>query len=303
MFKDNFVTKCAFFNGTLRSSLLFELVLRLRLLEMHSDWKLHVIHIAGTRMICQGTNALSRGDLCTGVMGGKAMLSFLPLHLSALERSPLLRPWVEYWWPDDTLIWLTHTDWFNLPRRGGNFVWCPPPPVADAALEQICRVQLKRLGSTCHMFIVPRLMTSRWQKKVPKACTFSFYIPPCFNMWGKAQHEPLMIAVRLPLSKHRPWNLRSTQHVGNLERSLCPVQLFHPNGSRDLLRKFLVATRKLETLPSRGAWSAKCYVPTTRDKYPVKVSRKEDRTVAIGRLQYKNNFLRARNEDHLMCPF
>ena len=249
MFTDNFVTECAFFNGTSRSSLLFELVLRLRLLEMNSGWKLHVLHIAGARMIRQGADALSRGDLLTGVMGGEEMLSFLPLHLSALERSPLLRPWVESWWPDDTLEWLTHSDWFNLPKRGGNFVWCPPPPVADAALEQLCRAQLKRPNNTCHVFIVPRLMTSRWRKKLLKACTFAFYVPACFDIWKKAQHEPLMIAVCLPLSKHSPWDLRSTQHVGNLERSLCPMQLFHPNGSRDLLRKFLVATRKLETLP------------------------------------------------------
>jgi hypothetical protein len=93
------------------------------------------------------------------------------------------------------------------------------------------------------------LMTSRWRKKLIKACTFYFYIPACFDIWDKNQHEPLMIAVCLPLSKHRPWNLRSTQHVGELERSLRPMQQFHPNGSRDLLRKFLITTRKLETVP------------------------------------------------------
>jgi hypothetical protein len=249
MFTDNFVTECAFFKGTSSSSLLFELVLRLRLLEMHAGWKLHVIHVAGTRMIRQGADGLSRGDMLSGVMGGKDMLCFAPLHLSALERSPPLKPWVESWWGDDSLEWLTPDDWFAAPHRGGNFAWSPPPSAADAALEQSCQTQLKRPSSTCNLFIAPRLMTSRWRKKLIKACTFYFYIPACFDIWDKNQHEPLMIAVCLPLSKHRPWNLRSTQHVGELERSLRPMQQFHPNGSRDLLRKFLITTRKLETVP------------------------------------------------------
>jgi hypothetical protein len=249
MFTDNFVTECAFFKGTSRSDLLFELVLRLRLLEMHSGWKLHVIHIAGTRMIRQGADGLSRGDMLSGVMGGKSMLSFVPLHLSALERSPQLKSWVESWWPDDSLEWLSHNDWFATPHRGGNFVWSPPPAAADAALEQLCRTQLKRPSSTSHIFIVPRLMTSRWRKKLLKACTFYFYVPACFSIWNKTQHEPLMFAVCLPLSKHRPWDLRSTQHVGELERGLRPMQQFDPHGSRDLLRKFLLTTRKLESMP------------------------------------------------------
>jgi hypothetical protein len=134
MFTDNFVTECAFFKGTSSSDSLFELVLRLRLLEMHSGWKLHVIHIAGTRMIRQGADGLSRGDFLSGVMGGKSMLSFVPLHLSAPTRSELLKPWVESWWPDDSLEWLSHEDWFAVPHRGGNFVWSPPPAAADAAL-------------------------------------------------------------------------------------------------------------------------------------------------------------------------
>jgi hypothetical protein len=43
MFTDNFVTESAFFKGTSSSPELFELVLRLRLLEMHAGWKLCVV--------------------------------------------------------------------------------------------------------------------------------------------------------------------------------------------------------------------------------------------------------------------
>jgi hypothetical protein len=217
---------------------------------MYAGWKLHVVHIAGTRMIRQVSDGLSRGDmLLSGVMGGKSILSFIPLHLSALECSPKLKPWVESWWPDKSLEWLSPNDWFSTPRCGGHFVWSPPPTAADAALEQLCRTQLKAPHNTSHIFIVPRLTTSRWRKTLLKACTFYFYVPACFDIWDKSQHEPLMIAVCLPLSKHRPWNLQATQHVGELERSLRPVQQFHPHRSRNLLRQFLLTTRKLETMP------------------------------------------------------
>jgi hypothetical protein len=237
------------FKGNSRSESLFELVLRLWLLEMHAGWKLHVVHISGTCMIRQGSDGLSRGDMLSGVMGSKAILSFIPLHLSALERSPKLKPWVESWWPDKSLEWLTHNNWFATPRRGGHFVWSPPPAAADAALKQLYRTQLKCPHNTSHIFIAPWLMTLRWRKKLLKACTFYFYVPACFDIWDKSQHEPLMIAVCLPFSKHRPWNIQSTKHEGELERRLRLVQQFHPHGSRNLLRQFLITTRKLEIVP------------------------------------------------------
>jgi hypothetical protein len=53
----------------------------------------------------------------------------------------------------------------------------------------------------------------------------------------------------------------------------------------------------------RGAWCAKCYVPTKWDKFPVKTLIEEDGTLVIRRLWDENKFLAARNGDHLSCPF
>ena len=114
MVTDNFVTESAFFKGTSSSEKLFKLVLRLRLLEMRARWKLHVIHVTGTRMIRQGADGLPRGDMLSGVMGGLSMESFVPVHLEALGRSPLIKPWVESWWPEDQVLkWLSPNDWFS----------------------------------------------------------------------------------------------------------------------------------------------------------------------------------------------
>jgi hypothetical protein len=86
IFTDNMVSENAFYRGTSSSPILFELVLRLHLLEMHGGWKLHVIHISGKRTIQQGTDGLSQGDMMSGVMGGVDLLSFVPLGERADER-------------------------------------------------------------------------------------------------------------------------------------------------------------------------------------------------------------------------
>jgi hypothetical protein len=59
--------------------------------------QVHLIHVAGTRMIWQGSDALSRGDENAGIMAGEDMLSFVPLHKQAIDRSENLLPWVWSW--------------------------------------------------------------------------------------------------------------------------------------------------------------------------------------------------------------
>jgi hypothetical protein len=55
---------------------------------------LHVIHVAGTRMILEGADGGSRGDLNQGVMAGQPILDFIPLHLGALDRCFAIEDWV-----------------------------------------------------------------------------------------------------------------------------------------------------------------------------------------------------------------
>jgi hypothetical protein len=94
MFTDNSTVEAAFFRGTSSSERLFLLVLRLRKLEVNHQCLIHVIHVAGTRMIGQGSDGLSRGNLTEGVMTGQSMLSYVPLGKTALERAPALEPWI-----------------------------------------------------------------------------------------------------------------------------------------------------------------------------------------------------------------
>jgi hypothetical protein len=61
LFTGNFVTKRAFFRGLALTKSLFDLVLRLHKLQMDGDIFLQLIWCAGTRMIKQGADGLSKG--------------------------------------------------------------------------------------------------------------------------------------------------------------------------------------------------------------------------------------------------
>jgi hypothetical protein len=84
LFTDNAVAEAAFYKGTSSNPLLFDLVLRLKQLELTHSFSLQVIHVSGKRMQAQGTDGLSRGDLFTGVMRGEPLTHFIPLHQSAI---------------------------------------------------------------------------------------------------------------------------------------------------------------------------------------------------------------------------
>ena len=85
LFTDNTTAEGCFFRGGSSSKLLHDLVLRLRKIELEYDLTLHVVHVAGTRMIAQGTDGLSRGIFLEGVVRGEDMLSFVDLSRTAVE--------------------------------------------------------------------------------------------------------------------------------------------------------------------------------------------------------------------------
>ena len=144
IFTDNVVAESAFYKGNSSSKMLFDLILRLTILQSSSKVKLHIIHVAGTRMIQQGSDGLSRGNLLEGVMKGEEMLSFVPIHKSAIEEQTNLEDWIKSWAPDGrNAILLSPEDWFerghditgyskNLDGvdvpiiEKGTYIWAPP---------------------------------------------------------------------------------------------------------------------------------------------------------------------------------
>lgn len=186
MFTDNAVAEGAFFKGTSTNKHLFELVLRLKRLEFDHSLKLNVIHVSGRRMVAQGTDGLSRGDLSDGVLQGHPFLDFVPLHESAMTRSSGIQPWCLSWLPpSSSLLPLRPEDWYGKGHGilGGTrnpdglwvptianpkthmFLWAPPPAAADVAVEQLGLSRHKR-PDFLHIFICPRLMTHLWRKRL-----------------------------------------------------------------------------------------------------------------------------------------
>ena len=215
MFTDNSTAESAFFKGTSSSELLFDLVLRLRKIEMTGRCVLHVIHVAGTRMIWQGTDGLSRGDRNAGVMAGESMLSFVPLHMAVHERSPDPVAWFQSWCGETMsslpIRILSPNDWPTVLGTRGTYLWAPPPAAADIAVEYMARAIHKRSNST-HVFLCPRLQTARWFRMLLKATDLVLRIPPGTPVWSLDQHEPLILAISFPLSRDKPWKHGGTPH-------------------------------------------------------------------------------------------
>ena len=207
MFTDNATSESAFYRGTSSSYLLFSLVLRARKMEMDGRIFLRVVWVAGTRMIAQGTDGLSRGDLMTGVMAGSSMLFHVPLNRHCEERQPGVVPWLKSNCDDRIWVDTTPTDWFDGIFNKGNFVWTPPPCIADVAVDQLCdSVHIRPRNS--HIFVCPALMTYLWRKKLGKVADFVFKIPAGCGIWSQSQHEPLIVAFVLPHLFRRPWQVR-----------------------------------------------------------------------------------------------
>ena len=89
---DNLVAENAFYKGTSSSETLFNLVLRLRKLELEGGIILHMIHVPGKRMTASGVDALSSGDTTKGVMKRNSMLTYSPFHLGAHQRIQAIIP-------------------------------------------------------------------------------------------------------------------------------------------------------------------------------------------------------------------
>jgi hypothetical protein len=168
IFTDNSTSEAAFWNkGSSQSPLLFKLVLRLQKLEMKYNIILHVVHVAGKRMIDQGTDGLSRADHSTRAVTGRDIRHWVPLNKGALERSPSLKGWLGAATKGMGFRTLTPEGWFTLGHHCRSFIWAPPPSAVEVVVEQLGKARLKRPESL-HLVVVPRLMTGCWRRHLSR---------------------------------------------------------------------------------------------------------------------------------------
>ena len=271
IFTDNSVAEGAYYKGNSTSRLLFDLILRLTMVEMRFRMKLHLIHVAGTRMITQGTDGLSRGIMLEGVMKGENMLTYVPLDKSALDVEPSLKIWLQSWLPKDKRAeYLTPAGWFERGHdingyfkndeglsspsvQAGTFVWAPPPAAAEVAIQELRKARHKRQKSL-HVFICPRLLKPMWFKQASKAYDMIFDLKAGHPFWPSFHHEPLIVIVCFPYLRHKPWLLRHTPPILGMERLLRKLWQNDSESGVLVLRKLCLFTRTLETMSSGLVW-------------------------------------------------
>ena len=261
---DNSTVETALYKGTSSSRKLLDLVIRYHQLQAKYGIVIFTSHVAGKRMIAQGTDGLSRGLLNEGVMAGESFFTYVPFNLSAALRSSSLVPWVRSWAGED-VIHLQPADWFERshdiagwkmgqdnferPRiKRGCYLWTPPPAAADVALEQLRQARHKRQDSF-HIFVCPKLLTPRWQKQLYKAADIVFVLPIGTSAWPANRFEPCLIGLCFPFLRSRPWQLQSAPKMYAVGRKLLKVS---EEGNMDqgvILRELCLFVRRLPPLP------------------------------------------------------
>jgi hypothetical protein len=220
---------------------LFKLMLCLCKIEMKGDLLLHVVHIAGTRMIEEGADSGSQGDLSQGAMAGHLIIDFVWLHLSALERFPSLEQWIQSWW-DETqgvLEMSSPEGWLNEGQKDGHLFWALPHAAANVVGEQLGEARHKRPFCT-YITVVPGLMAGRWWKSLGKEADLIVKIPAGTPFWKGAIQEPLILCVSLPLCRYPPWSYKRTGLLEGLRQELRQVWTDFPEQGGCLLRSFLL---------------------------------------------------------------
>ena len=265
MFTDNSTVEACAIKGSSSSIKLLSLVVRLRALTTCYGVKIHIFHVSGTRMIAQGTDGVSRGFLGEGIMSGECMTSFIPIHLTATERSSTLFEWIKDW-TDPSIIHLSPIDWYGVahdfdgwrncwdgfPRpvlaEGRVYLWTPPPFAADIAIAELRKARLKR-QSSAHLFVVPKLCCPLWTKQLFKASDIVIEIPAGQPFWETAMHEPLLIGVVFPFIRSSPWQLRATPKMYSVGGELRKMFKAENLDARDFLRKFWQQCHRLRFMP------------------------------------------------------
>ncbi len=284
IFTDNTTAEGCYYKGNSDSKPLFQLVLRLQKLEMSAGLRLHVVHVAGTRMIHQGTDSLSRGVLTDGIFSADDMKLHIPLHLDAPSCQPALVPWVQSWCPEPAITPLSPIGWYTtghglsshgvqgeggtfhpVPATAQWFLWTPPPATARAALEELLISHIK-WPHLNHIYICPRLLTSQWRCLLHKWADFIFEIPAGFRpFWPLSMHEPLVCGLTLRLLFIPPFALGTTQAFWTWLGlcKACGHMCWGMNGV--FCTNF--ATPQLHWTPCHSVWHGRCYTPHPDDHF------------------------------------
>jgi hypothetical protein len=117
-------------------------------------------------------------------------------------------------------------------------------------------------------------------------------------------HEPVIVALICPLLHCRPWQIRHTPLVAQLQDQMSGMWSSDLARERSGLRNFW--KERANSLTCNGAWHGACYKQDPKDPFMVlRAWDLEDSIMGPEELEEDDpdRFKCARNGDHLMCPF
>jgi len=255
---DNSTAEESFYKGRSSSELLDDMVLELKILSVKENFVVNLVHFAGTRMIANGIDGISRGELHVGSLLEAARMNVLPLHLDPISCSPKLLPWLCSWAGESIKV-AEPKDWFYAAQQGGDYmlplrdetwVWTLAPAAAITALEELGKGRLKRHDQLRGIVLVPTVMKPEWHRRLRKNVDLFFVIKAgSIEAWPACMHESLTVGIYLPLLKHRPWDWKHVSFLVPFGISLSAMYKTRYSSDRDLLCEFWGASRWVAFLP------------------------------------------------------
>lgn len=256
-FTDNEVFERAFYKGYSSSPDLYAMIEELWSLCVKGNFILHVVHVAGTRMIDTGIDGLSRGDVELQHLT-RPLRHSVPLHLSPTERSPELSKWIRHWSNPEAKL-AEPLDWIYNAQMGGthhlnakpvDWIWDLAPGAALHAMEELALGRTKRLDLLRGVIAVPALLMPEWYRRFSKVADVFFRIPAgCIPEWGEDMHEPLTIGIFLPSFSYEPWDWSKVPWLGSFGRALSAMFKTRDPRARYYLHEFWANATRLSDMP------------------------------------------------------
>ena len=105
------------------------------------------------------------------------------------------------------------------------------------------------MASDKYVFVVPKLMTYLWRKRLFKETDIAFEVPVGVHFWDKRMHEKLIVAIVFPLLDVSPWRLKRMPVVLELERKLSGLWEKNCRDSASVLCELRLLSKRVGSMP------------------------------------------------------
>ena len=193
---DNVVSESILLKGTSTSPKLQQLLREIAYEQRLMQCDLVPVHVAGKRLIAQGTDGLSRGQTHVGSMSGTTtnVDEFNPLTARPSAPAPPLAEWARQRWPDHRLL-VQPDQWTAAHVCGKATLWMPPPMLARRAVTTFLRCRMMAPETTSAVFLLPRRHTAPWRRQLRHFASVTRVRAGEGAHWPESEFEPLVVAV------------------------------------------------------------------------------------------------------------